>query len=316
MRLREAVAVTLALAFTTQTARAVPPAAPPAAPAPEETAADKAGKLRSQGNEAMLGMRYSDALTFYQQAAVLTPDDATLQYNIARAHQLLGDYPEALTALEKFDKQAAPDTKAKVGKLDELYAQMRPRVATLNLLCATPGARVLVGSKVIGTTPLPPTRLGAGAATVQVEFDGFFTEARDVVLPGGGALSLDVELHKKSTSGLVSIKTDPLGANVLVDGQLRGTTTPRIELTLPAGPHEVLAHHEGYDDARVPIILIPGITKDLSIPMSRSVPITARWWFWTGLAVVVAGGVATAILLTTERGADRGTLPPGQVGAP
>jgi hypothetical protein len=264
----------------------------------------------------MLGMRYSDALALYEEAAKLAPDDVGLDYSIARAHQMLGDFPAALTALERFDARAPADAKAKVGKLDELYAQLRPRVATLDLRCAVTGARVIVRDNVLGVTPLPPVRLTAGAATVQLELDGFFPETRDVVLPGGSALTLEFEMHPRSTSGLLAVRTDPMGASVLVDGRAGGTTTPRIELALPAGPHEVVARREGYDDAHVPILLTAGSSRSLEIPMSRSVPVTARWWFWTGVAVAVAGGVALGIALTTERPAQHGTLSPGQVGAP
>jgi hypothetical protein len=151
---------------------------------------------------------------------------------------------------------------------------------------------------------------------VQVELEGFFTATRDVVLPGGGSLTLEVELHPKRTSGLLSVRTDPIGAEVLVDGRASGTSTPRVELALQAGPHEVLAHREGYDDARVPIFLAPGVSRDLEIPMSRSVPVTARWWFWSGVALAVAGGVAAGFALTTERPAGTGNLSPGQVRAP
>jgi hypothetical protein len=313
---------TSALAFATvaRLAAAAPhpqaPPPPPAAAPAEETAVERAAALRSQGNEAMLGMRYSDALAAYEQAAALAPDDVGLDYSIARAHQMLGDYPAALTALERFEARAPAEAKARVGKLDELFAQIRPRVATLQLRCAVTGARVIVRNRVLGATPLPATRLESGAATVQIELEGFFTETRDVVLPGGGSLTLDVDLHPRSTSGLIAIRTDPMGADVFVDGRPSGTSTPRIELALPAGPHEVLAHREGYDDARVPIFLAPGSSRDLAIPMSKSVPITARWWFWSGVALAVAGGVATGIALTTERPAQRGTLLPGQVGAP
>src|SRR5262249_25013385 len=98
---------------------------PTAAPA-EENPGERAVSLRSQGNEAMLGMRYSDALPSYEQAAALAPDDVGLDYSIARAHQMLGDYPEALTALERFQARASLDAKARVGKLDELFGQIRP----------------------------------------------------------------------------------------------------------------------------------------------------------------------------------------------
>jgi hypothetical protein len=307
----------LAAAAPHSPASPVPASGAPAAPGPaEESASDRAAKLRLQGNEAMLGMRYTDALASYENAAALAPDEVGLDYSIARARQMLGDYPEALTALERFESRAPPEARAKVGNLEELFAQIRPRVSVLQLRCPVPGARVIVRDKVLGATPLPPTRLGAGTAIVQLELEGFFTETREVALPGAGSLTLDVELHAKSTSGVLSIRTDPLGADVRVDGRSAGTSTPRIELALPAGPHEVVARREGYDEARVPFFLAPGSSRELTIPMSKSVPVTARWWFWSGVALVVAGGVATGLALTTERPAQHGTLSPGQVGAP
>jgi tetratricopeptide (TPR) repeat protein len=310
--------IALALASLTRVAGAAPSAPP--APAPVLPASDspseRAGKLRDQGNEAMLGMRYSDALVFYKQALDLTPDNLGLLYSIARADQFVGEYPDALAALERFAKEAPQEMRAKVGRLDELFAQIRPRVAVLDLKCDLPGARVIVREKVIGTTPLPPTRLVAGAATVQVELDGFFIESRDVVLPGGGNASLEVQLHRRSTNGLVSIRTEPTGAHVFVDGREVGTSSPKLELALPAGPHDLLAKRDGYDNAKVPVVLASGATRDITLTMDRSVPLTSKWWFWTGVGVVVAGGVATTYALLTEKSAQKGTLPPGQIAAP
>lgn len=307
----------LALVTASLPAIAAPPPAPaPAAPPAEERPDEKAAKLRTQGNDAMLSMRYSDGLAAYTQASRLVPDDAPLYYNIARAHQVLGDFPEALTALETFDRMATPEQKTKVGKLDALFAEIRPRVATLNLTCSVPGARVLVRNRVVGVTPLSATRIDAGAATMQIELDGFFADSRDVVLPGGGTLSVEVTLHKRSTDGLIVVKTDPIGAQVLVDGKASGTTSPRIELALSAGPHEILAQRDGYDDARLPIVLTPGAQRDVTIPMEKSVPLTRKWWFWTAVGVVVAGGVATTFALTTEKGPGKGSLDPGRVSGP
>jgi hypothetical protein len=309
-------ALLLALTPRALAAPSGPASPPPAAPSAEEAPQEKAAKLRAQGNEAMLAMRYTDGLAAYDQASRLMPDDAPLYYNVARARQLLGDYPEALTALETFDQKASPEQKARVGKLDALFAELRPRVSTLVLKSSVAGARVLVRNKVIGVTPLAPTRLGAGAATLQVELDGFFVESRDVVLPGGGSLELDVSLHKKSTDGLLLVATNPMGATVTVDGRLSGTASPRLELALSAGPHEVLAHREGYDDVKLPILLSPGAQKELAIPMEKSVPLTRKWWFWTGIGAVVAGGIATGIMLTTEKSPGRGTLDPGRTTGP
>lgn len=298
---------------------APPPGGPrpaPAAPPEGESTAQQASKLRDSGNEAMLAMRYADGLAAYQKALELTPDDAGLYYSIARAHQFLGEYPEALDSLETFEKKATPEMRAKVGKLDALYTEIRPRVGTLNLTCDTAGARVLVRNKVIGVTPLAATRIGAGAAIIQVELDGYFTETRPVTIPGGGEAAIKVELHKRSTSGFVSISTSPMGAVVSVDGREMGTSSPTLELSLPAGSHELTARRDGYDQARIPIVLSPGATRDVSIPLEEKKAVYTRWWFWTGVGAAVLGGVALTYALTTERSAGHGSLNPSQVTGP
>ena len=295
----------------------VPPPAPTAAAAPaEESAALRAGRLRSQGNQAMLDMHYSDALTFYAQARELAPEDVTLLYSIGRTHEFLGEFPQALDALELFTANATPETKTKVGGLDDMLKALRTRVSTMTLKCDTDGARVLVRNKIVGTTPLAPLRLAAGAATVQIEFDGFFPDKREVVLPGAGGLTLDIQLHRRTSSGVLNVTTEPLGAHVSVDGHDVGTSNPKLELVLPAGEHRVLAQHEGYNDAVMSFVLSPGVSRDVAVTMSKSVPLTSRWWFWTGIGVAVVGGTVLAAMLLTERHADHGTLPPGQVGSP
>jgi hypothetical protein len=123
-------------------------------------------------------------------------------------------------------------------------------------------------------------------------------------------------MHAKSTSSQLGITSDPIGALIAVDGRDLGTTSPRIELALPAGPHEVVARHDGYDDAKLSLLLAPGATRDISVPLERSRSVFTRWWFWSAVGVAVAGGVVLTYALTTEKSADHGTLSPGQVGGP
>jgi hypothetical protein len=313
----------LALALVTQPAllsaepqRSPNAASPPVSPPPAEDPAARAQALRDQGNQAMLDMRYVDALSLYDQAEQLNPADVGILYSVARAHQLLGEYPEALTSLEEFERRASPEMKAKVGRLEQLFVELKSRVATLDLHCNQPGARVLLRDKVIGTTPLKSLRLPAGGATLQLELEGFFPEKRDVVLPAGGTLSLDLALHARSRSALLLVGTQPSGARVLVDGRNIGTSSPRAELVLASGSHHVTAQREGYDEASVPVVLTPGSTRELTVSLERTVPLTSRWWFWTGAALLVAGGAAASYALLSERPADHGSLPPGQVSAP
>ena len=282
----------------------------------EDGSGERARALRDAGNQAMLDMRYVDALSLYGQARQLDPEDVGVLYSIARAHQLLGEFPEALSQLEEFERRASPEAKAKVGHLEQLFVELRSRISTLELRCSQPGARVLVRDKVIGSTPLKSVRLPAGAATLLVELDGFFPVRREVVLPAGGSLALELQLHARSRSSLLLVGTRPSGARVLVDGRQVGTSSPRAELILSAGEHRVSAEREGFDEASVPVVLTAGSTRELTVPMQRTVPLTSRWWFWTGAALLLAGGAAAGYALFTERPADHGSLSPGQVSAP
>jgi hypothetical protein len=293
-------------------AREVAPAAAPVSPKD-----DTVLQLQDQGDRAMLDMRYVDALSFYEQVRALDPADVGLDYSIARAHQMLGEFPEALTALERFEQRASVEQKARVARLSQLFTDLRSRVSVFRLRCNQAGARVLVRDRVIGTTPLPiSTRLAAGAATVQIELEGFFPVTREVILPGGGALDLEADLHARSRSALLLVETRPAGATVFVDGQRIGTSSPRTELVVDAGSHQVTARRESYEEASVSVVLPAGSTRTLTVSLEHTTPVTQRWWFWSAVGLAVAGGVAVSVALVTERAPDHGTLAPGQVRAP
>lgn len=49
------------------------------------------------------------------------------------------------------------------------------------------------------------------------------------------------------------------------------------------------------------------LTQQATTDEQASTPITHRWWFWTGIGAVVAGGVVAAILLSRPSG---GGMPP------
>ena len=60
-------------------------------------------------------LRYADALGAYAEAYALTRDPALL-YNQGRAHQALGNFPEALASFERFAVEASPDLRARVAR--------------------------------------------------------------------------------------------------------------------------------------------------------------------------------------------------------
>ena len=157
--------------------------------ADDPTAAD----LKKKGDDAMDALRYDEALAAYTQAYELGHDPAIL-YNRGRLHQARGEMPAAVDDLERFEREASPDLRAKVPKLSELLAEVRAKVSTLGIHCNVDGARVMVRGVVVGTTPLENVRLNSGAATLEVLAPGYTAYRRDLALAGGGSNVVDVVL--------------------------------------------------------------------------------------------------------------------------
>jgi hypothetical protein len=140
----------------------------------------------------------------------------------------------------------------------------------------------------------------------------------------------------RSRVARVAIRTPVRGAVVLVAGEPR-TATPMLRpLPVAPGPTRIEVRANGYATYRrevhaeqgkvtvVDVHLVPA-TSSTALTFAdapardavRSEPITKKWWFWTGVGVVVAAGAAgTVAILTTERAAPRGDIEPRQVAAP
>src|SRR5262249_124275 len=131
-------------------------------------------ELKQKGDEALGQKRYEDALAAYEAAYAIRPS-LVLVYNRGRALQFLARYPEALGMIEQFAEKAPPALQERVRKLSELLTELRSKVSTITITCETSGARVLVGERQVGATPLSgPLRVNAGKQSLDVFADGFF----------------------------------------------------------------------------------------------------------------------------------------------
>ena len=137
----------------------------------------------------------------------------------------------------------------------------------------------------------------------------------------------------------VDIAVDVAGSAVKLRGLSVGTTPLPAPLRVPTGPATIDVTREGYlpwsreltlpggKATRVEATLVPVVkpvalgavaeTHDDAPPPAptKGAPITSRWWFWTGIGVGVAGGIALTAALLTERDAGKGSIAPGQVTA-
>jgi hypothetical protein len=293
-----------------------------AAPRPTHAAGDaptkqeraRAAELKQQGDEAMVSLRYADALGAYSQSYYLVSDPALL-YNKGRALQALGRYPEALENFEAFDAQASAKLKARVPALKELIAEVRAKVSILTLDCSVEGARVMINNKVVATTPLSaPLKLNAGPAVLEVDADGYIPFRKRLSLPGGGEITIRAKLAARSTMSVLVVDSPVAGARVTVNNNPVGAVP--AEASVDAGMHTIVVERDGYEQATTTAVVKAGERKRVTIPLERTQPIFGRWWFWAGVGAVVVGGAVLTGALLTEAPADRGDIQPGQVQAP
>lgn len=273
-----------------------------------------AEEAKRKGDDAMVALRYEDALSHYRVAYDVTKNPALL-YNMGRAYEGLADFPKALDALEEFVATASPELKGRVPKLDDLLRDVRGRVSTLVVSAPVDDAEIRLGERVVGKTRTGQViiRVNAGKQRLVVTKEGYFPFETDVMLPGTKIEIVDARLLTRASSGLIRVTSPVVGAAVSIDGKLVGIVP--AESAVAPGSHKIALARDGYEKAETSAVIAAGERKEVDVPMAERSSILGRWWFWTAVGVVAAGGVTTFIALTTEKSPDSGTIAPGQVKA-
>jgi len=95
----------------------------------------------------------------------------------------------------------------------------------------------------------------------------------------------------------------PADAALFVDGRAVGVGPAEVN-GLRLGVRSVRVEAPGYDPFVAPVALRSGQRKqlDVQLALTAAPPLYAKWWFWTAVAAVLAGGATTAVLLS--RGAE------------
>lgn len=276
--------------------------------------ADRAADLKKRGDAAMDAARTAEALALYTEAYTLSKDPALL-YNQGRAFEALDDFPSALDRLEEFKKAASPELLAKVPGIDARIISLKGRIANVTIVVNVAGANISVRDRLVGQSPLPAAlRLEPGKISVEASAGGYMSRKREVEVRGGESVTVSIELLSKQTSGTLAVDASVSGAAVMVDGKMIGTAP--AEVGLLAGTHDITVTRDGYENAHTSAVVDAGGTKRVRVTLEEKAGLLTKWWFWTGVGVVVASGIVTAIALTTERSPDSGTLSPGRVSGP
>ena len=219
----------------------------------------------------------------------------------------------------------APAPKGGDEDLLELAPLELPTTLSVHVAGGVKDAEVLVDGADWGHAPVNAHSLPPGEHRVTIRRPGFADFTRVLTLKAGARGQVNAILDP--TAGVLSIASEPSGAEVTVEGRPIGQT-PLPQVLLPPGSYELRVRHPGYMDdvSRVAVRagrdypidlkLVPNATSpaqvalapknagneaisggEVSETVSTPKPWYKRWYVWAGVGAVAAGaavGIAAA----------------------
>lgn len=143
----------------------------------------------------------------------------------------------------------------------------------LELRSKPSGARVSLGSRVLGTTPLK-VELPAGAHVFTLDYHGYRSAAVPVTLEVGKRLRETVELDRVlSGQGTLTLTSEPSAAQVVVAGRPVGVT-PLRGVAMQAGDYTLTLQAPGYRPSEVRLRVLPAEETKKAVKL-EALPSTA-----------------------------------------
>lgn len=288
-----------------------------AAPAAGPAVATDAGVLEARkqfvaGNDLAKASQWAQALAAFERSAELRPHALTT-FNMAVCERALGRFTRARILFAQTIAAAEQDAlEFPTSRLDEARGYLKSiddELVHLEVHLDPASASLAVDSRALvvdGTaTPVVATA-GLGApGTLEVAPAGTFSLVVDpgthffrVVAKGyadvtltktyapGTRAPLDLQLSRLPATVRVSSNVaDPV---VTVDGSDVGFAP--VAVSRPAGTYRFVVKKTGFDTFDTKLAVLPGQDVDLTAKMAEEkIPLTKRWWFWTGIAATLAG---------------------------
>ena len=163
---------------------------------------------------------------------------------------------------------------------------------------------------------------GAGRHLRAVEtFERYLREQPAIPLDRRDAIAREVQ-ELRVRVGVIACRVRPREARFRIDGELRECT---LSVLVDPGERVLEVEAEGHRPARHRVRIGPGTEVDFRVELvslaevtppredprasgdvrraderPRSPPVYTRWWFWTIVGAVVAGGVTAGVVLANQ----------------
>ncbi len=258
----------------------------------------RAQPIFNDGLELVQQQRWAEALGRFV-AAYEIYESPTIAFNIGYCQRALGRYVEALETFEDFlgmelSGQAASREEEARGYVRELEARL------VTLVIEVPdsereGLELLVDGRAVTVRNEITLRLDPGPHTVHASREGYQPLFVDSELAPGERERVEVRLRERPARLSVASNVDD--AEVLLDGAAIGVVP--FEEEIAPGRHEIVVRREDFVPHRTVLDVASGDTARVQADLEEEpTPIYARWWFWGGVALVVAGAVIGTWALT------------------
>lgn len=146
--------------------------------------------------------------------------------------------------------------------------KLEERFAALDVVSSPVDARVTLNDEFKGRTPLQVSGLRDGAYTVTIEKTGYDKVTREVKIARNQDAKLDISLEKGT--GLLSLNVSPSGASIVVDDELKGSSTEGpFTLELPPGTYKVNVKKAGYRPTTFSLAVIARKTASRDVSLQK-----------------------------------------------
>jgi len=210
------------------------------------------------------------ALIEFEAAYEKVPNHRLL-FNIGNVHAALNQAVEAVAAYESYLAQGGATIAAdRRTAVEAALETQRARIGEVIVTSNVEGATVtLDGDDTELTTPMSaPLRLSIGRYSIGLRLTGYEGPRRQVTVAGGTQQTIEVELTRGVEAiGNVRVDSNASDVDILVDGEVVGTTPLNEELVVAPGAHEILGRRSGYLDYRERVMVEEGGAADVDLRM-------------------------------------------------
>jgi hypothetical protein len=157
-------------------------------------------------------------------------------------------------------------TRVLPGRITSVTATLSLLNGALTIFSEPSGAEVYLNGTLIGSTPIQNYKITPGKYKLEITKENYESNIIEVIVNPGESKNVSVTLSP--IKGILEIVSDPLGAEVYINGTLIGTT-PIKEYQVVPGVYEVKVVKEGYLEYGTTITIKPGETKSIVVALTK-----------------------------------------------